>query len=110
LLALILAFIINSGYVRFKDFFRAAYFMPFVASAVAVGISLHHCLVCNTACSISHCRHRFSPLLTAGDKCVSWAIETNSLGCAIDWLGSALWLKPSIALVKPLWQWTGYFK
>jgi ABC-type sugar transport system permease subunit len=37
-LALGLAFIINSGYVRFKDFFRAAYFMPFVASAVAVGI------------------------------------------------------------------------
>jgi ABC-type sugar transport system permease subunit len=106
--ALILAFIINSGYVRFKDFFRAAYFMPFVASAVAVGILFTSLFgmqygMFNFALSAVG----ISPLLTAGDKCVSWAIETNSLGCAIDWLGSAIWLKPSIALVV-LWQWTGY--
>jgi ABC-type sugar transport system permease subunit len=106
--ALILAFIINSGYVRFKDFFRAAYFMPFVASAVAVGILFSSLLgmqygIFNYVLSVSG----LQPLLTNGDACVSWAIKTNSLGCAIDWLGSAFWLKPSISLVV-LWQWTGY--
>src|SRR5262245_48956630 len=37
-LALILAFIINSSYIKGKDIFRAAYFMPIVASAVAVSL------------------------------------------------------------------------
>ena len=107
-LALILAFIINSGYVRFKDFFRAAYFMPFVASAVAVGILFSSLLgmqygMFNYALSAIG----ITPLLANGDVCVSWAIKTNTLGCAIDWLGSALWLKPSIVMVT-VWQWTGY--
>lgn len=87
ILALVLAFIINSGYVRFKDFFRAAYFMPFVASAVAVGIL-------------------FSSLFGKQYGMFNYAL--SFIGVAnIDWLGSADWLKPSIAGVT-VWQWTGY--
>jgi len=108
IVALILAFIINSGYIRFKDFFRAAYFMPIVASSVAVGIlftslfGLQYGML-NYALSALD----LSPYLTTSEGCVSWAIKTNDLGCAIDWLGSAAWLKPSIASVT-VWQWTGY--
>ena len=108
IVALVLAFIINSGYVRFKDFFRAAYFMPFVASAVAVGILFTSLFgmqygMLNYALQATG----LSSFLYDADGCVSWAIKSNSLGCTIDWLGSALWLKPSIAAVT-VWQWTGY--
>lgn len=107
-IALILAFIINSGYVRFKDFFRAAYFMPFVASAVAVGILFTSLFgmqygMFNYVLSATG----ISQYFVAGEACATWAIKSNSLGCVIDWLGSALWLKPSIAAVV-VWQWTGY--
>lgn len=87
ILALILAFIINSGYIRFKDFFRAAYFMPFVASAVAVGIL-------------------FSSLFGKQYGMFNYALSFVGVE-NIDWLGSADWLKPSIAAVT-VWQWTGY--
>ena len=87
ILALVLAFIINSGYIRFKDFFRAAYFMPFVASAVAVGIL-------------------FTSLF--GKQYGMFNYFLSLLGVqGVDWLGSADWLKPSIAAVT-VWQWTGY--
>jgi len=86
-LALILAFIINSSYIRGKEFFRAAYFMPIVASAVAVSLIF-----------ISLLGERYG-LLNFG---------LSFLGVdKIDWLGSSKWLKPSIALVT-IWQWTGY--
>lgn len=86
-LALTLAFIINSGYIRFKDFFRAAYFMPFVASAVAVGIL-------------------FTSLFGKQYGMFNYFLSLFGVE-GIDWLGSADWLKPSIAAVT-VWQWTGY--
>lgn len=86
-LALILAFIINSPYIRGKDILRATYFMPIVASAVAVSLI-------------------FSSLF--GERYGMLNFGLTSLGLEpIDWLGSAAWLKPSIALVT-IWQWTGY--
>lgn len=87
LLALVLAFIINSGYIRFKDFFRAAYFMPFVASAVAVGIL-------------------FTSLFGKQYGMFNYFLSLFGVP-GVDWLGSADWLKPSIAAVT-VWQWTGY--
>ncbi|MEM7033978.1 MAG: sugar ABC transporter permease [Chloroflexota bacterium] len=86
-LALILAYIINSPYIRGKDILRATYFMPIVASAVAVSLI-------------------FNSLF--GERYGMLNFGLNFLGIAsIDWLGSAAWLKPSIALVT-IWQWTGY--
>ncbi|MEZ4865688.1 MAG: sugar ABC transporter permease [Caldilineaceae bacterium] len=86
-LALILAFIINSPYIRGRDVYRAAYFMPIVASAVAVSLI-------------------FSSLFGQRYGLLNYAISILGIE-AIDWLGSAAWLKPSIALVT-IWQWTGY--
>jgi cellobiose transport system permease protein len=87
ILAITLAFIINSGYIRFKDFFRAAYFMPFVASAVAVGIL-------------------FTSLFGKQYGMFNYFLSLFGME-GVDWLGSADWLKPSIAAVT-VWQWTGY--
>jgi cellobiose transport system permease protein len=86
-LALIIAFIINSSYIKGKDIFRAAYFMPIVASSVAVSLIF-----------ISLFGERYGML--------NYGLSFFGLD-RIDWLGSARWLKPSIALVT-IWQWTGY--
>lgn len=86
-LALILAFTINMPTLRGKDFFRAAYFMPIVASAVAVSLI-------------------FGSLFGQRYGILNYALSFVKLG-PVDWLGSAAWLKPSIAIVT-IWQWTGY--
>lgn len=86
-LALVLAFIINSSYIKGKDIFRAAYFMPIVASSVAVGLI-------------------FSSLFGEKYGMLNYFIGFIGLG-PIDWLQSREWLKPAIALVT-VWQWTGY--
>jgi cellobiose transport system permease protein len=86
-LALILAFIINSAYIKGKDFFRAAYFMPIVASTVAVSLI-------------------FTSLFGERYGMLNYALSFFGAK-PIDWLGSAAWLKPSIALVT-IWMWTGY--
>lgn len=86
-LALLLAFILNMPYIRGKTLFRAAYFMPIVASAVAVSLI-------------------FGSLFGERYGMLNYALSFVGLG-PIDWLGSAAWLKPSTALVI-IWQWTGY--
>ncbi len=87
LIALGLAFIINTPYTKGKDFFRAAFFAPNVASAVAVALI-------------------FTSLLGTRYGMLNYALGFFGIE-PIDWLGSAAWLKPSIAMVT-VWQWTGY--
>jgi ABC-type sugar transport system permease subunit len=87
IIALLLAFIINTKYIRGKDFFRAAFFAPNVASAVAVSLI-------------------FTSLFGERYGMLNYAL--SFIGIApVDWIGSSTWLKPSIALVT-IWQWTGY--
>ncbi len=87
IIALLLAFIINSNFIRGKDFFRAAFFAPNVASAVAVGLI-------------------FGALFGERYGMLNYALSAVGIK-GVDWLGSAAWLKPSIAMVT-VWQWTGY--
>ena len=86
-LALLLAFIINNALIRGKDIYRAAYFMPIVASAVAVSLI-------------------FISLFGERYGMINYVLSLFGIP-PIDWLGSATWLKPSIAIVT-VWQWTGY--
>jgi ABC-type sugar transport system permease subunit len=87
IIALLLAFIINSNFISGKDFFRAAFFAPNVASAVAVGLI-------------------FGSLFGERYGMLNYGLSFFGIK-GIDWIGSAAWLKPSIALVT-VWQWTGY--
>jgi cellobiose transport system permease protein len=86
-IALLLAFIINTPYVKGKDFFRAAFFAPNVAAAVAVALI-------------------FNSLLGMRYGMLNYALGYFGIG-PVDWLGSSTWIKPSIAMVT-IWQWTGY--
>src|SRR6185436_14899134 len=85
MIALLLAFIINTPYIKGKDFFRAAFFAPNVASAVAVSLI-------------------FTSLLGTRYGMFNYALSLIGLG-PVDWLGSSTWIKPSIAMVT-IWQWT----
>jgi cellobiose transport system permease protein len=87
ILAFVLAYIINSAYIKGKDVLRAAYFMPIVASAVAVAII-------------------WTSLFGERYGLLNYALSFVNIK-SIDWLGNAKWLKPSIAIVT-IWQWTGY--
>jgi cellobiose transport system permease protein len=87
IIALLLAFIINTPYVKGKDFFRAAFFAPNVAAAVAVSLI-------------------FTSLLGLRYGMLNYALGFFGIG-PVDWLGSSTWIKPSIAMVT-IWQWTGY--
>jgi ABC-type sugar transport system permease subunit len=86
-IALILAFIINTNYIKGKDFFRAAYFAPNVASAVAVSLI-------------------FVTLFGERYGMVNYFLSFFGVP-RIDWLGTAAWIKPAISIVT-IWQWTGY--
>lgn len=86
-IALVLAFILNSGLVRFKEVYRTAYFTPIVASSVAVA------MVFSTLYG-----HRYGTL----NYFLGWfGIER------INWLQSALWIKPAIATVV-IWRYFGW--
>lgn len=86
-IALVLAFILNSGLVRFKEVYRTAYFTPIVASSVAVAMI-------------------FSSLFGLKYGTLNYVLGLVGLG-PIDWLGSAQWIKPSIALVV-IWRYFGW--
>jgi len=85
--AFLLAFILNSGYIRFKDAFRTAFFTPVIASSVAMAIV-------------------FSALFGTKYGILNFFITSVGLP-AVDWLGAANWIKPAIALLV-IWRWTGY--
>jgi len=48
----------------------------------------------------------FTSLLGTRYGILNYALGLIGIG-PVDWLGSATWLKPSIAMVT-IWQWTGY--
>jgi len=86
-LALALAFILNSGLVRFKEFYRAAFFAPIVASSVAVALL-------------------FTALFGLHYGILNYVLGWVGIG-PIDWLGDPHWVKPSIALVV-IWRTFGW--
>jgi cellobiose transport system permease protein len=86
-LAFLLAFILNSGYIRFKDAFRTAFFTPVIASSVAMAIV-------------------FGALFGTRFGILNYLLSYIGIP-PIDWLGSAAWIKPAIALLV-IWRWTGY--
>lgn len=86
-IALILAFILNSGLVRFKEVYRTAYFTPIVASSIAVSMI-------------------FTSLFGLNYGILNWILKSIGLQ-PIDWLGSAFWIKPAIASVV-IWRYFGW--
>jgi len=86
-LALLLATLLNAGWLRWREFFRAVYFMPIVTSAVVVGII-------------------FLLLYDYRYGLLNWALAWVGLPIP-NWIGSREWIKPAvIGLI--IWRWTGH--
>jgi cellobiose transport system permease protein len=86
-LALILAFALHST-VRFKGFYRVAYFVPNITSMVAMAIVFGSLFATQ------------SGLLNAG---LQWLGTQEGIG----WLTDPLWIKISVATMVT-WRWVGY--
>jgi cellobiose transport system permease protein len=85
--ALVIAFLLNSAFLRFKEFYRIVYFLPYVTSIVAIAIV-------------------FSTVFSNNYGLLNFIM--TSLGLQpIEWLNSPFWVKIAIALMY-IWRWTGY--
>lgn len=86
--AMVLAFIVNSSLVKWKQFYRAAYFLPVVTSPVAVALV-------------------FGTLYGVRFGLINWALTAVGLP-AIDWWGgTGQWIKPAIIILF-IWRWLGW--
>lgn len=86
--ALILAFIINSSLVRYKDVFRTAYFLPVITSSAAVALI-------------------FSTLYGVRFGLINWLLTEIGVQPIDWWGGSGAWIKPAIIIVF-IWRWLGW--
>lgn len=101
IMALILAFMLNSGLIRYRKFFRTAYFMPYITSTVAVTLIFQIIFgtrygVVNYALTPLRDFHWFQQLL-----------QFLRLDFPIEWLGRAHTIKPTLAILT-IWRWTGW--
>jgi cellobiose transport system permease protein len=86
-IAMLIAFLLNSPFVRFRTFYRVIYFLPNVTSIVAVAIV-------------------FGTIF--GDNYGFLNFVLKSMGAdPVHWLSSPFTLKVAIA-VMVIWRWTGY--
>jgi len=82
-IALLIAVLINSKFVKLKGFFRIGYYVPNMVSTVAAGIL-------------------FS-ILFQTNGLLNMALNTN-----VTWLHSTFWSKPVVMAVVG-WRWIGYW-
>ncbi len=87
-IALVLAFVLNSGLVKCKEVFKTLYFTPMVTSTVAV------VMVFTTMYGVRYGLITFL-LRSLGLPRIDW------------WGGSGFWIKPAIILLI-MWRWTGW--
>jgi len=86
--ALVLAFIINMGVIKGKDFFRTIYFLPVITGSVAVAIV-------------------FRMLYGIRSGLINYVLTLFDLG-PIDWWGGlGEWIKPAIIILF-VWKWIGW--
>ena len=85
---MILAFIVNSAVIRYKEFYRSAYFLPVVTSPVAVALV-------------------FSTLYGVRFGLINWVLSTVNLAPIDWWGGGGEWIKPAIIILF-IWRWLGW--
>ncbi len=88
IIALILAFTLNSGLVRFQHFFKTIYFTPMVTSTVAVA---------------------FVFMTMYGERfgLINYFLQSIGLPTINWWGGTGFWIKPAIIILF-IWRWTGW--
>jgi ABC-type sugar transport system permease subunit len=88
LIALVLAFILNSGLVKHRHFFETLYFTPMVTSTVAVAFV-------------------FMTMYGVRFGLINFFLKTVGLPIIDWWGGTGFWIKPAIILMF-IWRWTGW--
>lgn len=100
-IALVLAFILNSELIRFRKTFRTAFFMPYITSTVAV--TLIFGVIFGTRYGVAN--YLLTPLRDFG-----WFQQLLTylrLDFPIEWLGRTHTIKPTLAVLT-VWRWTGW--
>jgi cellobiose transport system permease protein len=87
-LALILAFILNSGLMKFRRLFETLYFTPMVTSSVAVAFV-------------------FMTMYGVRFGLINFALKSIGLPTIDWWGGTGFWIKPAIIFLF-IWRWTGW--
>lgn len=87
-LALVIAFIVNSGLVRAKDGWRTVFFLPVVTSSVAVSLI-------------------FLTLYGVRFGLFNWLLTAIGLPPIDWWGGTGFWVKPAIIFLF-IWRWLGW--
>lgn len=85
--ALVVAFLLNAAFMRFKDFYRAVYFLPNITSIVAVAII-------------------FGSFFGSQFGLINGLLQAVGLP-RIEWTSDPFWVKVAISLMV-IWRWTGY--
>lgn len=85
--ALVIAFLLNAAFMRFKDFYRAVYFLPNITSIVAVAII-------------------FGSFFGSQFGLINGLLQTVGLP-RIEWINDPFWVKVAISLMV-IWRWSGY--
>lgn len=88
LIALALAFILNSGLVKLSRLFQAIYFTPMVTSTVAVAFV-------------------FMTMYGVRFGLINYVLTSLGLQPIDWWGGTGFWIKPAIILLF-VWRWTGW--
>lgn len=86
--ALVLAFILNSGLVRFRQAFETIYFTPMVTSSVAVAFV-------------------FMTMYGVRFGLINFGLKSIRLPTIDWWGGTGFWIKPAIIILF-VWRWTGW--
>mgnify|MGYP000342023493 CR=1 FL=1 len=100
-IALFLAYILNSGIIKFKEFYRNSYFLPYITSSVAVS------LIFGTLFGVQYGIINIIIKNLATLAPFQWLFSVVNLELPIRWLGDPNWVKPSIALLT-VWKFTGW--
>ncbi len=85
---MVLAYILNSKLVKFKNVFKTIYFLPMVTSAVAAAIV-------------------FQALFGLNAGLVNWVLQAAGFG-KIDWFGGTGAFVKITVIVMFAWKWTGW--
>ncbi|PZE19250.1 carbohydrate ABC transporter permease [Paenibacillus xerothermodurans] len=87
IMALLIAYLLNAAFLRYRTFYRIAYFLPNVTSIVAVAIV-------------------FGTLFGNKYGLLNYVLSLMGIG-TVEWLNSAFGIKIAIASMV-VWRWTGY--
>ncbi len=86
-LALVVAFLLNAAFMKFKNVYRAIYFLPNITSIVAVAII-------------------FGSFFGSQFGLINGVLGALGLP-RIEWLTDGFWVKAAVSLMV-IWRWTGY--